>query len=95
VFFAEHTAAELLGQLMHFLEYTVLALLLMRALTITLPTSSKINLITIVFSILYAFSDELHQLLVPGRSFQLIDLLIDFLGIITGTFLFNKIMKKR
>ena len=35
--------------------------------------------------ICYAISDEIHQLFVPGRSFQLSDILTDTAGILTGT----------
>lgn len=33
---------------------------------------------------LYAISDEIHQTFVPGRSGQVQDVLIDFLGVIIG-----------
>ena len=83
------TAAELLGQLMHFLEYTVLAFLLARALYKT--ASTHINIYTVFIASLFAFSDEIHQLYVPGRAFQVIDLFIDFLGILLGLFLYTKL----
>lgn len=34
---------------------------------------------------IYALSDEIHQIPIPGRAFQLMDLLIDFAGILLGT----------
>lgn len=44
---------------------------------------------TLITGFLYALSDEIHQLFVPGRSGELRDVLIDFSGVITGTlFLF-------
>lgn len=33
----------------------------------------------------YAVSDEIHQFFVPGRSFQISDILTDTAGVITGT----------
>lgn len=33
----------------------------------------------------YAISDEIHQLFVPGRSFQVLDIITDTAGILTGT----------
>ena len=33
----------------------------------------------------YAISDEIHQLFVPGRSFQVSDIITDTAGILTGT----------
>ena len=83
------SAAELLGQLMHFVEYTILAFLVYRALHHTLPASQKINLLTIIFTLVFALSDEIHQLYVPGRAFQIIDLIIDFLGILFGVIIYE------
>lgn len=37
-------------------------------------------LITIILSFLYALSDEIHQIFVPGRAFELSDLILDFSG---------------
>ena len=110
------SAAELLGQLMHFLEYAVLSFLLSRMLFITRqakisndPNTSRIekiiffkistaqqlnSLIAVVLSMLFAFSDEIHQLYVPGRAFQVIDLFIDFLGVIVGVFVYTKIKNR-
>jgi len=85
------SAAELLGQLMHLLEYAVLAFLLVRALHRTLATSQKTNSLTIIIAMIFAFSDEVHQLYVPGRAFQVIDLFIDFLGILFGVFLYTRL----
>jgi len=38
-------------------------------------------LIGILILFIYAISDEIHQLFVPGRSFSIIDIFTDFLGI--------------
>ena len=40
--------------------------------------------VVLIFSCIYAFSDEIHQLFVPGRAFEIMDLAIDFIGIILG-----------
>ena len=40
--------------------------------------------ITLCFGLLYAVSDELHQLLTPGRSFQLFDVFMDTCGVTIG-----------
>ena len=32
----------------------------------------------------YAFTDEIHQIFVPGRAFQLIDLTVNLFGILLG-----------
>ncbi len=40
-----------------------------------------------VFCLLYAISDEVHQMFVPGRSGEVRDVCIDFLGALCGIFL--------
>jgi VanZ family protein len=45
-------------------------------------------------SFLYGVTDELHQLFVPGRAFQLIDLAVDFLGILLAAIILWKLNSK-
>ena len=40
--------------------------------------------ITVSFGFLYALSDELHQTLIPGRSFQFFDIFMDVCGVSLG-----------
>ena len=42
--------------------------------------SGRAPLAAVAFCLLYGLSDEFHQLFVPNRSFQLIDLTMDTLG---------------
>ncbi len=110
---SDSSLAEWIGQLMHFLEYAVLAFLLSRALYFTF--SSKLSnpsnpkgflnifglksltaqqLLSVLLSMLYALSDETHQIFVPGRAFQVIDLVVDLGGILTGVWLWKKVLKR-
>lgn len=41
-------------------------------------------LFSLVFCILYAISDEVHQVFVPGRGAQVTDVLIDSFGAFIG-----------
>ena len=53
---------------------------------------------TALAGLLYALSDEIHQLFVPGRSFQLQDLLVDAAGLLLGIVLaagFRKRIRRR
>ena len=38
-----------------------------------------------VFACVYSLSDEIHQIFVPGRAFQLSDLAVDWSGVVCGT----------
>lgn len=45
-------------------------------------------LLSVLFSFGYAITDEIHQIFVPGRAFQLIDLTVDLGGIVFGVAVF-------
>lgn len=45
--------------------------------------------ISSLISWVYAWSDEIHQLFVPGRAFQLSDLAVDLGGVIIGSIVFS------
>ncbi len=66
----------------HFLEYAGLGLLLARALGGRRWTSIPLRYVAVVAvaAALYGISDEIHQLFVPGREFDLRDMAADTLG---------------
>jgi VanZ family protein len=78
---------ELIGQISHIFIYMVLAFLLARALGHQPGTSTIFP--SWGMAVLYAFSDETHQLFVPGRTFQLADLALDALGALVGVLLYH------
>ncbi len=65
--------------LAHFTEYLILGIL-----CINLCRKKKDIYIAIIFCILYAISDEVHQLFIHGRAFQVMDIMIDSCGAILG-----------
>ena len=82
----------IIRKLAHYTEYFILGLLV-----INMFTKNNINnkyLISIILCIIYATSDEIHQLFIPGRACQLRDILIDSIGSITGIYLYKLINKK-
>jgi VanZ family protein len=70
---------------LHLLEYATLAILLFFAILK--------NKETIIIAYLYAFSDEVHQTFVVGRSGRLKDTIIDLVGIIIGLLILKKLRK--
>lgn len=66
----------------HFLEYTGLAVLIFNALYQTFGYQRPF--VALIVSSLYAVSDEIHQLFVEGRAFQISDIVIDSLGAAGG-----------
>lgn len=67
----------------HVLEYLVLSLLAFNSFRLTYPRERRsfLILLSVTLSLLYAFSDETHQLFVPGREGKLSDVGIDLIGI--------------
>jgi len=53
----------------------------------------KYVLIAILISIIYALTDEFHQLFVPGRIFSVKDILTDSLGSLSAILINSKINK--
>ena len=70
-----------IDKFIHLIEYGILGFLFYRALRVS-KLASRVFLLAIIFSILYALSDEIHQFFVPGREFDLWDLAADSLGIV-------------
>lgn len=72
----------------HITEYTFLALAM--ALPFWMKGRRALPLFTqaVLLTVAYAITDELHQRLVPGRSGELRDVLIDALGAILGASIF-------
>lgn len=73
----------------HFLTYLVLSVLTMNALRRSGIKGVRQIAIAIGICVLYAISDEVHQLFVPGRSGQLKDVLLDSRGAIVGAALYR------
>lgn len=48
-------------------------------------------IVSLLICVIYALSDEIHQLFIIGRSGNIIDVLIDSLGSIIGIFIIKKV----
>ena len=68
----------------HFFAYLILGILVINALKSNGLKGSKSILIALAICILYAISDEVHQLFIPGRAGQVRDVIIDSAGAIVG-----------
>lgn len=95
----------ILRKIAHMIEYGLLVILLLRMFfnnekikeDLKKGNASQQNMLYreiiaagILVSLLYALSDEFHQVFVPGRSGSLWDAGIDFVGIVLGTFLYDR-----
>lgn len=88
---------KIIRKIAHFSIYALVGFLLMGLVsTFKLKEKNRI-LISLILGVLYATSDEIHQLFSPGRSAQITDVYIDTLGILVGIFvilLFIKVFEK-
>lgn len=77
----------------HAFEFLVLALLLGWVLSEYEISSWKLICFTMLGVLLYAASDEFHQLFVEGRTARLFDVMIDCIGGLIGILLFETIRR--
>ena len=63
----------------HFTEYFILYILANNVLRYYFSDKKK-RIYILIFVLIYAISDEVHQYFVPGRAMALRDVLIDFSG---------------
>lgn len=84
------TAIKSIGQLNHYIRksahfsvYLVLGILVYRALTKSKYRNKKF-ITALIICVIYATTDELHQLFVPGRGGQIKDVFIDSMGAFIG-----------
>lgn len=76
----------------HFGAYLVLGALIFNVVRDYARSIRRAMLVSILFASLYACTDEIHQLFVPGRSGEFGDVLIDTLGAAVGVGIFTVIV---
>lgn len=79
----------------HFFIYFVLGVTLISFLREFSISIRKLILLSIFLAFLYACSDEVHQLFVPGRSGQVSDVLLDTIGASVGVGLYYLLFRKK
>jgi len=70
----------------HFIEYFVLGILAYKSYILF---KNKKIIIVVVFCVIYAISDEVHQIFIEGRSFQIYDIAIDSIGSLVAITIFK------
>ncbi len=78
----------------HLIEYAILAGLCWRALRLT-TSRRRTAAIALLITVLYALSDEFHQLFVAGRNGTMTDVLVDTIGASLSLLLLEKWWAKR
>lgn len=77
-----------LQNMLHVPLFGTLQILWLKALTKRGLSGWKNIVACLAISLAYGCFDELHQMLVPGRYASLIDLFLNFTGIVIGTLVF-------
>ena len=75
----------------HFTEYLILAVLANLAVMQSgknIRVTSFTVLISFFVGVLYAITDEIHQIFIPGRAGRFTDILIDSAGVLVGCVIF-------
>lgn len=89
IFKIDYTALTfIVRKLAHLMAYLVLGYLLVRALSQKVKLSFTIIGQAFFISVMFAISDEIHQLFIPGRSGEVRDVIIDSIGAIFGIVIF-------
>lgn len=74
----------IIRKLAHYMFYAIGGILIANCVYQFCDKEKSVIAISAVIGILYATSDEIHQLMVPGRSGNIKDVIIDSIGILTG-----------
>lgn len=79
----------------HLSLYLILGILVISLLREYMVINTKLVLLSLLICFLYACSDEIHQLFVPGRSGEARDVLIDTLGAGLGVSFYYLVFRKK
>ncbi|MBF0713511.1 VanZ family protein [Gemella sp. GH3] len=101
IYFSHQTGVEsskissniLIRKLGHITEYTALSFFTNVFLSNHINKEKSIIYYSFMFVVFFATTDEIHQLLIPGRTFKITDIFIDSIGGIIGILLYLSINK--
>lgn len=79
----------------HFSVYLLLGIFVVLGFKSTGIKDNRVLFFSLLVCILYATSDEIHQLFVPGRSGEVRDIVIDSAGALMGVIGIKQIFKLR
>ena len=79
---------QIIRKLAHFIEFAALGFFVFAFTDTFAIKRKKAIIISLIFSALYALSDEIHQFFVPERACRLTDVLLDSFGALCGILIF-------
>ncbi len=87
------TIEPVIRKLAHYTLYMLGGILIINSVNAYIKEDIKTIRYSSLIGVIYAVSDELHQLFVNGRSGKIIDVVIDSIGIFTGIAMFLVVKK--
>ena len=92
----------LIDKFAHLLEYGILGIFTLRVFSLwsehrflaPLPLAARLYILPFIFVFLFALTDELHQIPVPGRTFDLADLVTDLVAMLLVIVVYKKLAGK-
>lgn len=91
----QEVATLLVRKAAHIFIYFVLGLLMLNAAKDAVLSNKRAILLSVLFVMLYAISDEIHQVFVPGRGPQVTDVLIDTVAGAVGILIYYFVGKTK
>lgn len=80
-------------KLAHYFIYTLGGILIINCIYIFISVEKRAIAYSAIIGVIYAASDEIHQLFIEDRSSRIADVVIDSLGILTGIAIYLLVKK--
>lgn len=90
-----HTLSYIVRKIAHFTEYFILGLLIYHLVKQYCVISKTEIIWMILFCVIYAMSDEFHQVFIGGRSPKVFDVIIDSLGSSLSILILQLLQKRK
>ena len=79
----------LVRKMAHFTEYLILGVLVLQLLSDYTKINKRMLIVSLIICYLYAVSDEVHQIFIPGRTAKVLDTFIDGTGSLVGITIYS------
>ena len=79
----------LVRKMAHFTEYLILGILVLQLLSDYTKINKRMLIVSLIICYLYAVSDEVHQIFIPGRTAKVLDTFIDGSGSLVGIAIYS------
>lgn len=81
-------------KIVHFIEYFILGLLTANAVGGFADRSRSVFWVSAILASAYGVLDELHQMFIPGRSVEILDMVFNILGAVVASSIFVRFIRK-